>query len=362
MKSLKSTSHLIKMGLPLNPVPSKPSLKLVFIPIFVIVLWAIFSKPLTDSEDALVVYCSHDSIFSDAILQKFTAKTGIKVTPRYDTEASKSLGLTEKLLREGTQSDCDVFWSNEMFSMQALQNAGLLESYKGSGWERMPSIFKDEKGYWCGFAARMRVVIYNTERVNDPSSINTALFPDSDLSKRVIALPLFGTTLTHFAALDQNLGENELKAIYKQWRQQGLQIVAGNGPARNMVANGNCDYGWTDTDDYFGAIDRQAPVAMLPVKLPNNETIVIPNTVGIMNFSSKIEQAKALADFLLSEQVEIDLAQSSSRQIPLGPTSAVLPAEVESLIPYVKHATNLKPLIHRRTPLISWLKEEHDLK
>jgi hypothetical protein len=42
----------------------------------------------------LVVYCAHDSIYSEKILRDFEQRTGIPVATRFDTEATKSLGLT----------------------------------------------------------------------------------------------------------------------------------------------------------------------------------------------------------------------------------------------------------------------------
>ena len=64
------------------------------------------------AKDDLVIYCAHDAIYSEAILEHFTQKTGIKVTPRFDSEATKSLGLTELLVQEKDHPRCDVYWSN----------------------------------------------------------------------------------------------------------------------------------------------------------------------------------------------------------------------------------------------------------
>jgi iron(III) transport system substrate-binding protein len=47
--------------------------------------------PRTD-RNVVVVYTSQDQIYSEAILQAFTGKTGIQVMPVYDTEAAKTVG------------------------------------------------------------------------------------------------------------------------------------------------------------------------------------------------------------------------------------------------------------------------------
>src|SRR6185369_17457908 len=62
----------------------------------------------------LVVYCAHDAEFAEAILKKFEFQTGIPVIVKYDTEATKSLGLTEQIIQDGAHPRCDVFWNNEL--------------------------------------------------------------------------------------------------------------------------------------------------------------------------------------------------------------------------------------------------------
>ena len=71
-------------------------------------------------KDKLVVYCAHDSIYSEKIFRKFVEKTGIPVSVRFDTEATKSLGLTELLIREKDAPRCDVFWNNELVDDKKL--------------------------------------------------------------------------------------------------------------------------------------------------------------------------------------------------------------------------------------------------
>ena len=338
------------------------TLSLLIVPAILILILALFMKNSDSSENTLVVYCSHDSVFAEEILKEFTQKTGIKVIPKFDTEASKSLGLTEKILFEKDQSECDVYWSNEILSMPSLKNAGLLMSYKGPGYQRIPEKFKDTEGYWCGFAARLRVIIYNKEKFNGSyDEVANALNSES-LNEVTIALPLYGTTLTHFAAMWITSGGDSLKQQYKSWKERQIQIVPGNGPARNLVANGTCKFGWTDTDDFFGAVDKNAPVGMFPCRLEDKSTICIPNTVGIIKHTGKADAAKKLVDYLLSEEIEVKLAHSESRQIPLGKTDKELPEEVKNLLPYAEEGTDLKKVFEIRDTLIDWIKNEESLK
>ncbi|MBW3543654.1 MAG: ABC transporter substrate-binding protein, partial [Planctomycetes bacterium] len=138
----------------------------------------------------LVVYCAHDSIFSKEILDAFARDTGIPLDVRYDTEATKSLGLSNLIIREREHPRCDVFWNNQALGTMDLGERGLLLPYKGEGWQRIPAAFKAPDGAWTGFAARLRVYIVNTGKLPaEPQAIERAM--QGDLSRMAVARPLF---------------------------------------------------------------------------------------------------------------------------------------------------------------------------
>jgi iron(III) transport system substrate-binding protein len=149
---------------------------------------------------SLVVYCAHDSIYADAILRDFERQTGIAVAVRYDTEATKSLGLVELLLQEKARPRCDVFWNNELLGTLELADEGMLLPYQGAGYQRIPSAFKDKDGRWAGFAARLRVWIVNTNRLT-PTEAAIQRASSGDLDRMVTAKPLYGTTRTQYTVL-----------------------------------------------------------------------------------------------------------------------------------------------------------------
>lgn len=304
----------------------------------------------------LTVYCAHDSIFAEEILRDFQKKTGIQVAIKYDTEATKSLGLVEQIIREGDRPRGDVFWNNEVLGTLDLAERGLLEPYQGEGWKRIPVQFRDMDGRWAGFAARLRVVIRNTGA--EPKPVNLPEY--GDLSRWTIAKPLYGTTLTHYSVLWARLGSDRVKHWHNGARARGLREVNGNGPVKDLVAAGTCVGGWTDTDDYFSAKDFGDPVAAEPFLLDDGTTICIPNTVAIRKGTTRIDQARKLVDFLLSAQTELALARSKSRQIPLGKVDdAQIPEEVRALQPAAAKGVALGGLLKSRNACLEWLKQEY---
>lgn len=308
----------------------------------------------------LIVYCAHDALYSAPILERFRRETGIELTVRYDSEATKSLGLVNQLIREKDSPVCDVFWNNQVLGTTDLIRHDVLIPYRGSGWKRIPSQFKDTEGYWTGFAARLRVWIVNTESLAaTDEAIEQA--QTNDLSRMAIARPLFGTTLTHYCLLWHADRGQSLRRWHADTRRRGLLEVAGNATVKNLVARGTCRLGWTDTDDYFVAIDAGQPVGMRPVRLADNKTICLPNSVGIVRGTQQLEVARQLVDFLLSAETELALARSPSRQIPLGPVDETqLTDDVQQLRKWARHGMSLDGLADSRSACLEWLKVEYD--
>jgi iron(III) transport system substrate-binding protein len=310
-------------------------------------------------ERGLTVYCAHDSVYSESVLRDFEAKTGIPVRIKFDTEATKSLGLVELILKEKDNPVCDVFWNNEVFGTMELQRREVLESYKGPGYERIPARFKEPDGYWTGFGGRFRVWIVNTNAMEPaPEAVNALL--ETNPERVAIAKPLYGTTFTHYTVLWSLWGEDRLKEWHHSLRKRGVAEVLGNSTVKNAVAEGTCDAGFTDTDDAFVAVDAGKPVTMLPVRVDNGNTICIPNTVAIIKGTKHMDEARKLVDFLLSVDCEVALANSQSHQVPLGPVPAdALPPDVRAMTPWVVEGVDLTPLDASRQACLTWLKSEY---
>ena len=305
----------------------------------------------------LVVYCAHDSVYADAVIKRFEEQSGLSVAVKYDTEATKSLGLTELLIRERFRPQCDVFWNNELLGTLDLSSRGMLSPYIGEGYARIPEGCKDPEGMWSGFGARMRVLIVNTNLCAVDAAALESRLESGDLSRVAIARPLYGTTLTHYCVLWQLLGGEGLKSLDASMRDRGIRVLSGNSAVKNQVAAGGCDFGFTDTDDLFSAIDAGAPVAYLPVTLPDGSTIVIPNTVAMISGCSNKANARRFIDFLLSAETELALANSAARQIPLGPVDeSRLSDEVKALAGYVARGASLEGLGEIRSKCVTWLR------
>jgi iron(III) transport system substrate-binding protein len=295
-------------------------------------------RPSNGSE--VVVYTALDEGFAKPIFADFEKAKGITVLGKFDTEATKTVGLTEAIVAERRRPRCDVFWNNEILNTIRLEREGLLEGYRSPAAKAFPAWAQSRDGMWHGFAARARILIVNTKLVSEaerPTSIYD-LAAEKWRGKAGLAKPLFGTTATHVACLFAALGQDQAKELFRQMKSNNVRIEAGNRQVAVSVAAGRLAFGLTDTDDALAQIAARQPVAIV---YPDQEegafgTLFIPNTLAIIKGAPDPEAAQQLVDYLLSPAVERQLALGESGQIPLNPeveveTKVKTPADVKAM-------------------------------
>lgn len=271
----------------------------------------------------VVVYTALDRQFSEPILKRFEAQTGIRVLAKYDTEATKTVGLVNAIRSEKRRPRCDVFWNNEIVNTIRLKKENLLEPYRSPAAARYPEKFRDPDGAWSGFAARARVLIVNTNLLGG-AAMPVSILDMADPRWRgrcAMAKPLFGTTATHAACLFALWRAEKAAAFFKSLADNEVSIESGNRTVAQGVAEGRLVFGWTDTDDAIAEQDAGRPVAIV---FPDQGadgigTLLIPNTLSLIRNAPHPESARKLIDYLLSPEVEEELAKSHSAQIPLNP-------------------------------------------
>jgi iron(III) transport system substrate-binding protein len=269
----------------------------------------------------VTAYVSADRPFSEPIMQDYERQTGVRVSVVYDTEETKSTGLANRLLAEKGRPQADVFWSNEPVRTLMLKSRGVLAPYQSPAASGIANTFKDPDGYWTGFSARLRVIVYNADKVKEneaPRSVFDLADPRWK-GQAAIADPRFGSTSFHVAALYAELGDDRADDYFRKLKANDVKIVDGNSVVRDMVARGDALVGLTDSDDVNVALQAKQPVAMV---LPDRDGIgvpVMPNMVSLVAQAPHPDEARRLIDYLLSSEVERKLADSDAVQIPLHP-------------------------------------------
>ena len=272
----------------------------------------------------VVLYCSVDQAVAEPIIAEFEKLTGIDVLPRFDTEASKTVGLVQRIRAEAASPIADVLWSNEIFHTIRLARESLLATYRSEITKDWPERYADPNGQWYGFALRARVIAYNTTRVSaaeSPKCLEDVL--DSKWKGRlVMAAPEFGTTGGDVASWFAHYDAARATKMLEGLKANDIRLVAGNSTAVRMVATGQAEVCFTDTDDVYAAQRNGWPIAMNYLDQGGDGALAIPNTAAIIKDTANPEEAEELMEFLLSERLEKMLLSSDSHNCPIRPALA----------------------------------------
>jgi iron(III) transport system substrate-binding protein len=283
------------------------------------------------AESDVVVYSALDQEFAAPILAGFERATEQEtgVVSKFDVESTKTVGLVNTIIAEQDQPVCDLFWNNEIMHTVRLQKLGLLAPHNwqvDAGW---PQDMIASDGSWCGFAARARVLLVNTDLIPDradyPNSVRELADPKWQ-GQCAMARPLFGTTATHFAVLRERDGRTETLQLLNQIRDNAV-ILSGNKQVALAVSAGNVAWGLTDTDDAVIEKDLGRHVAIVFPDQASDQpgALRIPNTVAILKGAPHPVAAGKLADYLVRAETEDRLAMGDSSQLPLSRDSKFPP-------------------------------------
>lgn len=244
----------------------------------------------------VIVYAAQDQVYAEPILKKFTRETGIEVKAVYDSEAVKTVGLANRLLAEAGHPQCDVFWGNEEMRTRQLALRGVFR----------------EKGC-AAFGFRSRRIVVNTNKLthfNVRTTLSLEQLGNPQWRGKVaLAYPLMGTTAAHFHALRQKWGDGVWEKWCRALAANRPFIVDGNSAVVNLVGRGEAFIGLTDSDDIAAGQRENLPLIALPITA---DTLLIPNTVGIVNQCPHPSEAEKLFRFLQRPDVIGELAEAGA--------------------------------------------------
>ena len=293
-----------------------------------IVALALVSVPGCRKEAKEVVcYTAVDQEYAEQVFSAFEAETGIHVLPVYDTEAAKTTGLVNRLVAEKNAPACDVFWSNETTQMAVLAQQGILDQLPEGAADGILARYRDPGGQWAGHAARFRVLLVNTGVLTGPMpssvmDLASDAYPEGSVG---MAMPLFGTTAAHAAALYAMLGADRARSFYEQVHEAGVRIVDGNATVRDLVGQGVLQWGITDSDDALVGIKRGDPVSVVVPDQEGMGTPVIPSSVALVRGAPHADAAARLVQFLLSAKVETMLMDAGYCQLSTRQEGGIAP-------------------------------------
>jgi iron(III) transport system substrate-binding protein len=263
---------------------------------------------------SVVLYTSVDEPYARPLIEQFERESGIHVTLITDSEASKSVGLAEKLRAEKANPQADVWWDNECFLAINLADEGILAPYDSPSAADIPSQYKDPGRRWAGSVLRVRMMISAPPGPSPqpgwakPARLRDLLRPDLK-GQIALARPTAGTTGGQMAAIYVLWGKDRAEQFFHGLHDNGVKLVGGNSVVADLVGRGSERAGLCDNDD---AADAAASGSKLDATLPDqgdgeDGTLAMPCAVGLVTGGPNPDAARRLIDFLLSREADEQL-------------------------------------------------------
>lgn len=277
------------------------------------------------ARDTVYLYVAVQPEVAGPVLERFTRRTCISVRAEYQSART----LEARIAREQDAPQCDVFWDDEMLPTVRLARAGLLQPYASPAAGDLPDWARSKENLWTGFAARVRVALFNTQRISDPALRPTTVFAlalPRWRGQAGLAHPQDGTSFSHLAALVVRQGTETAMARVRAMRDNGLRLLPSEEDVCTQVAEGKLAFGIVDSDRAMATVQSGQPVRLAYIDSPGIGTLVVPNAVAMVAGARHPQSARRLIDWLVSRETELLLARGSSAQVPLRPALPGPPA------------------------------------
>ncbi len=258
------------------------------------------AAPSTPNAGRVVVYSGRSENLVAPVFAQFTQATGIQVEVRYGGTAE----LAATLLEEGQNSPADVFYAQDPGGLGAVAAAGLLASLPEELLTQVAPQFRAEDGAWVGISGRVRVVVYNTERLRPedlPQDVRG--FTDPRWRGKIGWAPTNASFQAMVTAMRQMWGDEETRAWLLGMQANQPVVFEGNAPIVAAVGNGEIEVGLVNHYYLYRFLREQGESFPARNHFMNNggpDALILVSGIGRLASGKNPENALKLIRFLLS--------------------------------------------------------------
>ncbi len=289
----------------------------VLVLIMAIPLWATGkTESQSDSENGMVVSYNSPNQWANwgAVLKAFTADTGI-AAPSDPKNSGQTMAALEA---EAKVPAADTAYFGIVFGIEAAKK-GLLDSYKPSNFDEIPSNLKDADGRWFTIHQGSIAFIVNTAEMKGlpiPTSWEDLL--DARYAGKVGFLDPTQAAVGYSVYTAGNLAMGGTLdnwdpgvAYFKKLKENGLILPAQTATA--MVQQGEIPI--LIDADFNGYKLKYIDNAPVEIVIPKEGSISIPYVISLVKGAPNVENGKALLDFSLSDKGQRLFTESYLRPV-----------------------------------------------
>ena len=244
-------------------------------------------------------YSANPQGLTDALVEEFEAKTGVKVNVYADTTGK----ITARIKAEEANPQADIVYLASWSAASKQADSGALEEYTPEGADKVHDNWVSPTGQFVGRDGSALALVVNTQATDGTPADWKDLADEKYKDKVIMPDPReSGTAADLVAAMVAHWGEEKTWELFDSLFANGMVVQGANGPALDAVKSGSkaIVFGGVDYSAYSG----QQKGEPLEVIIPSSGTTITPRPVMIMKSSDNKEAAEAFADFMFSTQAQ----------------------------------------------------------
>jgi iron(III) transport system substrate-binding protein len=268
--------------------------------------------------DTITVYSAQHESLVGAMLEDFTADTGIEIEFREGNDAE----LANQIVQEGDASPADVFLTENSPSIDVVDEAGLLAPLDQATLDQVGPQYRPASGTWTGFAARATVLGFQPNAISEdqlPASILD--LADPEWQGRV-GIASGGADFQAIVSAVLELRGEEATRAWLEGLQRNAEIYASNTAVMKAVDEGEVDVGvmyhyyWYRDRAENGLVGDDVVLHYFRNQDPG--AFVSVSGAGVLASSDQPEQAQQLVEYLTSRAAQERLADSDALEYAVG--------------------------------------------
>ena len=272
----------------------------------------------SDSEPGtLTVYSGRSEELVQPLIDEFSEQTGIEVTVRYGDSAE----LAATILEEGDSSPADAFLAQDPASLGSVALQGLFDRIDDALIGRVPAEFSDDDSRWVGISGRARAVVYDSSLVSSDERPDTEDgFVAPEWEGRVAIAPTNGSFLAFVATKILVDGEDATRTWLEGMAANQSPTYPKNSAIVTAVNDGQVETGLVNHYYLLRALadDPSLPGRNHFFEVATAGSLVMPSGIGVLESSSRHEEAMQLVEFLLDVDAQTYFAEETY-EYPLVP-------------------------------------------
>lgn len=260
--------------------------------------------------ERITVYSGRSSELIKPLLDRFAEQTGISV----DFKTGDSAELALLIEQEGDRSPADVFLSQSPGAMGYLEGLGRLRPLPVDILERVAPENHGSNGTWVGMSGRLRVLVYNTDLVDEatlPASVFDLTRPE--YAGKVAVAPQNGSFQDFITAMRLQLGDDVARSWLEGMAANDAPTYANNVAIVAAVGRGEVPYGLANHYYNVRAKAEDPSVPSANHIFPNGDvgSLLMLASAGVLRSARNPGAAEELVRFLLSEEAQRYFAEQT---------------------------------------------------